>query len=239
MARREIAVSRWLASNGLRAVRALDDFTQPTVVDGHPVSWWELLPAHRTGTPEELGLVLRDLHRIPTPRGLGLPPFHPVNETWTEAFRSPSLSCDNREWVQRQADELTGRYLETEFDSVTGIHGDAWQGNLAVSTSLQPVLLDFEEFCIGPTDWDLIPIAVDYTHFSRISESEYRSFAEAYGLDVTHRPYYGLLAGIQLMRWTSFVINRAAYDDAAAEEAAYRISCLRGEVTRPWRWSAF
>lgn len=43
-------------------IRALDSVPQPTMVDEHPVTWWELLPEHRAATTGELGAVLRALH---------------------------------------------------------------------------------------------------------------------------------------------------------------------------------
>jgi hypothetical protein len=61
----------------------------------------------------------------------------------------------------------------------------------------------------------------------------------AYGLDVTATPEYRLLADIQELRWTAYVIGKAAHDDAAAGEVAHRLACLRGEIPRPWTWNPY
>jgi hypothetical protein len=101
------------------------------------------------------------------------------------------------------------------------------------------VLLDLEAVCAGPVEWDLVSVAVDFTDFARISAADYRSFVAAYGLDVTTTPEYRLLADIQELRWTAYVIGKAAHDTAAAGEAAHRLACLRGEIPRPWTWNPY
>jgi aminoglycoside phosphotransferase (APT) family kinase protein len=120
------------------------------------------------------------------------------------------------------------------------IHGDAWQGNVAVPTVGAPILLDLEHVSIGHRDWDLVQLGVDYTDFARIDEQEYRAFVRAYGgYDVTAMPGFRVLADLQELRWTYFVIRKSESSPAAGREAQHRIACLRGEVARPWTWAAF
>lgn len=239
-ARREVEMARWLASHGFSAVRAAVGLVQPTVVVGCPVTWWEPLPPHRPATPAELGLVLRELHNLPVPAELKLPAFAPLEPVRRRAVDAPVLDERDRAWLRQRIAELD----DALTTSVIGrqerlIHGDAWQGNVAVPADGRPVLLDLEAVCIGPAEWDLVSVAVDATDFARISVGEYESFVAAYGADVTAIPEYRLLADIQELRWTAYVIGKATHDRDAAVESAHRLSCLRGEVPRPWTWRPF
>lgn len=240
-ARREVAVARWLTSQNFDVVRLVEGPIQPTVIGNHAVTWWEELPAHRPATPGELGSVLRRLHSLPRP-DIALPHFSPFQGILTNIAQGNSLDGAQRTWLEQKIDTLRQVYTTTVLDSSTTlIHGDAWQGNIAVpyAEPERPVLLDLESVCLGPRAWDLIAIAVDYVDFSRISSCEYSSFVDAYGQDVRTEPTFSLLAEIQELRWTSYVIAKSQHDPAAAAEAAHRISCLQGNVTKPWSWRAF
>ncbi|MFE2566489.1 hypothetical protein [Streptomyces mirabilis] len=75
-ARKEVAVSRWPASEGFPAARVVEDLEQPLVVDGHPVTFWHLIVEEgRPATYGELGGVLRDLRALALPDGLELPRY--------------------------------------------------------------------------------------------------------------------------------------------------------------------
>lgn len=50
-ARRELLISQWLNRSGIPTVQAAPGIPQPTVVDERPVTWWELIPDHRSSTP--------------------------------------------------------------------------------------------------------------------------------------------------------------------------------------------
>ena len=120
------------------------------------------------------------------------------------------------------------------------MHGDAWQGNLVVTDDGSPILLDFDHVSIGHPAWDLIPLAVDHEDFARIDNEDYSAFITAYsGYDVREAPWFRTLADLQELRWTAFVAGKAAHNADAAAEVSHRLACLRGEVPRPWRWTAF
>jgi aminoglycoside phosphotransferase (APT) family kinase protein len=119
------------------------------------------------------------------------------------------------------------------------LHGDAWQGNVAVAESGETILLDLENVSVGRQHWDLVQVAADHTDFARITDDEYLSFVESYdGFDVTQLADYRTLADIAELRWTCFALMRAATSSNAAHEARHRIACLRGEYPRPWTWNA-
>ncbi|HEX3790429.1 MAG TPA: aminoglycoside phosphotransferase family protein [Pseudonocardiaceae bacterium] len=240
-AEREVEVSGWLAGSGLAVTQAAGDIPQPIVVEDRPVTWWRLLPEHRAATPAELGSVLRALHGLPVPSLLGLPVSDPFADLDQRIADTAGIGVDDRAWLAKHLADLRERYRRLSLGEPQHvIHGDAWQGNVAVPPSGVPILLDFEHVSIGHPDWDLIPLAVDYTDFARLDAEDYRSFVHAYGgHDVTTTPGFRTLAEIQELRWVCFVISKSASSGVASKEARHRIACLRGEIPRPWSWTAF
>ncbi|MFC4005566.1 phosphotransferase enzyme family protein [Prauserella oleivorans] len=242
VAARQIQASRWLAEAGIPVVRAVDDIDQPTVVGNRPVTWWVELPDHRHATPAELGEVLGRLHALEIPKSTSFPavdPFEGLRESIDDGTVLPE---DDRAWLRDLAEQLRSEYLVL----VPGlprcvIHGDAWQGNVvAPRAGGAPVLLDLDHVGIGPPEWDLVSLAVDYTDFARITDSDYQAFVDAYGgYDMTAGPGYRTLATIRELRWTAFVLGKAATSPEAYEQVRHRVACLRGEIERPWSWSAF
>jgi hypothetical protein len=240
-AEREVAAARWLATAGLSVTRTIEDIAQPVVVDDRPVTWWRLLPEHRAATPAELGSVLRALHAVPMPTTPRLPTSDPVAVLDQLIVGTPGLDAEDRGWLVDHVADLRARYRRLPLGEPRHvIHGDAWQDNVAVPAVGAPILLDLEHISIGHPDWDLIQLAVDYADFARIDEQQYRSFVHAYGgYDVTETPGFRILADIQELRWTNFVIGKSASNEAAGREVRHRIACLRGAVPRPWAWTAF
>jgi aminoglycoside phosphotransferase (APT) family kinase protein len=239
-AEREILVSQWLNHSGIPTVEAIPSVQQPVVVDDRPVTWWRLIPDHRASTPEELGGMVRRLHSLPPPTAFELPIFDPFAGIRDRIVSAATINDDDRTW-------LIGHYtmLEKQYDELPNpespcvIHGDAWQGNLVVPQSGTPIVLDLDKVSLGRREWDLIQIAVDYTDFRRVNENEYRSFVSAYGgYDVTSWPGFRILADIQELRWVAFALSLTGANGNAANQARHRIACLKGEVTRPWKWSA-
>lgn len=240
-AKKEVDVSRWLSTSGVNVTQALPDIAQPVIVDDRPVTWWRLLPKHRDATPAELGSMLRQLHSLQAPTSLQLPTVDPFAELDPRVENATTLDANDRAWLTRHLAELRDRYNQLPLGEPRHvIHGDAWQGNVAVPDSGTPILLDLEHVAIGYTDWDLIPLAVDYADFARLSRDDYQSFVTAYGgRDVLKTPSFRVLAEIQELRWVSFVISKSEMNPEASKEARHRIACLRGDAPRPWSWTAF
>lgn len=240
-AEREVAVSRWMAAAGLPVTQTVQELPQPVVVAGRPVTWWRSLPDHRAATPAELGRVLRAVHDLPVPASPRLPVSDPFADLDQRVGHAPGLAADDRIWLDDHLTELRERYSRLSLGPRRHvIHGDAWQGNVAVTASGPPILLDLEHVSIGHRDWDLVQLAVDYTDFARLDEGDYRAFVTAYGgHDVTRTPGFRVLADIRELRWVCFVIGKSAGSAAAAMEARHRVACLRGDVPRPWSWTAF
>lgn len=239
-ARRELEVSIWLAASGVRVVQALSDVAQPTLIDDRPVTWWHELPPHRPATPAELGATLRTVHQLPVPNTPDLPRLDPFTGFAERIANATGVPTDDRSWLVNHLEDLRDRWRHLPSGRPTCVvHGDAWQGNLAVPDQSEPVLLDFEHFAVGAPEWDLIALAVDRTDFERIDLADYRAFVDAYGVyDVTTWPGYRTLADILELRWVCFALGKAASDPVAADQAHHRIACLRGEIPRPWHWAA-
>lgn len=240
-AEREVELSDWLASCGITVTQTIGRLPQAVVVDNRPVTWWRLLPDHRAATPAELGSVLRALHGLPVPQQPRLPAADPFAGMEQRLAEPADISTADRAWLGEHLSALRDRYQELRFDTEKHvIHGDAWQGNVAVSATGTLILLDLEHVAVGPADWDLIPMAVDYTDFARLDRDDYRSFVEAYGgHDVTASSNFRTLADIQELRWVCFVISKSRSSVRAKSEVGHRIACLRGEIPRPWSWTAF
>ncbi|TCP41113.1 phosphotransferase family enzyme [Tamaricihabitans halophyticus] len=241
IARRELRVARWLANVGVPAIQPVAIPAQPHLVRDRPVTWWELLPPHRVATPSELGAVLNALHRLAVPSELDLPFYDPfVGIDHAMLADAVGIEPADRDWLVRRFDDLRERYRQADYASSRCVlHGDAWQGNIAVTETGRVIVLDLERFAIGPPEWDLVQLAVDYTDFARLGTGDYQAFVSTYGgYDVTGAPRYRLLADIQEFRWVCFTLSKTATRPEAIQETRHRIHCLRGDVPRPWTWTA-
>ncbi|MFD4248256.1 phosphotransferase family protein [Amycolatopsis thermoflava] len=239
-ARREVETAEWLDTQGIRAVEVVQDLPQLVLVAERPVTWWHLLPPHRPATPAELATVLKAVHSLDVPTRPQLPPHNPFADIAPRIREATPINADDREWLLQRLDQLQADYRQLEPNQGRFVlHGDAWQGNVAVPDDGRPILLDLEAFSIGPKQWDLVQIAVDHTDFARLTDADYKAFLTAYGDDdITETPEFRTFADIQELRWVAFAASKAASNPAAADEARLRIACLQGEESRPWTWSA-
>ncbi|WP_225997706.1 phosphotransferase family protein [Myceligenerans pegani] len=239
-ARREVQIAAWLADQGLRVNTPAPGIEQPVIIADQPVTWWLPLLPHRHATTAELATVLHRLHELPVPDSLGLPALDPLAQIADRIADTTGIAPADRSWLLDHAAALRREVAGAIPARAAVVHGDAWQGNVVVPDDGEPVLLDFEHVALGHPDWDLVPIAVDHTDFARLSDADYDAFVSAYGgHDVTRTPWFRTMADIQELRWTAFVAQKAATDPRAATEATHRIACLRGEVPKPWTWTAF
>ena len=225
---------------GLPAARLIEGVEQPTVAEGRPVTWWAFIPEHRPATPAELGAVLRSLHALPIPDHLALPEVDPLLGVADRIDAATFLDPGDRVWLRRHLAGVTARLdrLPAGLPRCV-IHGDAWQGNIAVPDDGHPIVLDLENVAVGRPEWDLVSLAVDHVDFARVSDEDYADFRAAYGgPDIRTWPGFRDLADAQELRWTAFALSKADTSQGVREQAQHRIACLRGEVDRPWTWSA-
>ncbi|MEV3965140.1 aminoglycoside phosphotransferase family protein [Nocardia sp. NPDC050193] len=239
-ARRELRVSHWLNQSGIPVVHAVDTLPQPIVIDGHPVTWWRLIPDHRPATPAELGAALARLHTLTPPTAFQLPKYQPFAGIEERITTATMLPDDDRHWLTEHYRELRQRYEQLPpVNRTSVIHGDAWQGNLLVPSTGTPIFLDLDKVSFGRPEWDLIQLAVDHTDFNRLHSTAYHAFVTAYGGDdMTTTPEFRIYADVQELRWTAFAISLSHHSPTAQAEATHRIACLRGRVHKPWNWNA-
>lgn len=239
IAERELAVACWLIANGVRTVRpAVTD--RPVLADGRPVTFWDELPPHQPGTAADIARLLKQMHRLTPPATLTLPPLEPLTKPKRRITEAGILNADDRRWLQDHADQFA-----TDFTSLPpglpfcALHGDAWDGNVAVDADGTAYLLDLENTCYGPPEWDLVSTAVKHLTTATVTAAEYEAFCTTYGMDVTSWPGYRVLAGIRELRMVTFALQIADEHPHAHAEAQHRVDCLRGRKgPRPWTWTA-
>ncbi|MEU7161144.1 aminoglycoside phosphotransferase family protein [Streptomyces chrestomyceticus] len=236
-AAREVAVARWLLQHDVPAVRPLA-VDQPVVVQGRAATFWEELPPHTPGRETHLAPLLRRLHELPRPSfPVGaLNPFVRIRDRLSEATSIPE---QDRAWLLERLSELTEAWTNLpQGRPHTLIHGDAWGGNCAV-TANGAVLLDFERTSLGLPEWDLTSTAVAADTFGSLSRKSYHGFCRAYGHDVMTWPGYPVLRDARELRLVTFAVQVANHAPEAAEQAQYRLDCIRGRRgPRPWGWTA-
>lgn len=235
-ATKEVRVSRWLRSLGVPVVEALDDVEQPVRIDGRAVTFWRELPPHRHSTIPELAEVLHRLHALPPP-DFELPRLAPFVRLRERISGAVLLSDADRVWLLAHLSDLEMRYAALPPGKPwCAIHGDAWAGNVVV-TDDGPVLLDLERFAYGPPEWDLSSIAVDHITFGDFPAEVWENFCQRYGYDVTAWAGFEILRDARELRKVTFAAQLAAQRPDIAEQARYRLECIRGECgPRPWGW---
>jgi len=235
-AARTVAVARWLAVEGVPAIRALD-VDQPVVADGRVVTFWESIDDRpEYGSVVELAELLRRLHGLSAPAGIDLPPVAPFEHTRERINRAPALTVDDRAFLLARWTELAEAYDTLTFELPPGVvHGDASVGNVIRDREGRPLLADLDGFAIGPRKWDLVLTALYYEQFGWHTEQEYRDFAETYGYDVMTWPGYPVLRDVREFLMVVWLSQNSA-DPKVAEELARRISDLRtGASRKDWQ----
>ncbi|MFI1754775.1 phosphotransferase enzyme family protein [Streptomyces sp. NPDC020571] len=236
-ARKEVAVSRWLAGEGFSAARVVEDLEQPLSIDGYPVTFWhQIVEGDRKPAYGELGAVLRDLHTLTIPAGLELPPFQPFDKQELRIDRA-QIPEDDRSFLRKRWRELQDRYAELRFETAQGpVHGDAHVQNLMVDDRGQVILIDFEAFCYDHPEWDLMVTAVEHHSLGWQSDEQYDAFVSAYGRDLYDWPGYETLRGLQEFGMTTWLMQNIQEDERTAAEYHRRIAALRDDAApRDWR----
>jgi Ser/Thr protein kinase RdoA (MazF antagonist) len=215
---------------------------QPIQVGQSLVTFWPYIPQDEEAVVDysSFGLLLRQLHRYADQFDKPLPPWNPLRRVTARLKLFSSGGTDREkyaaaleEWRRR----LDGELLTVRSQLGNGpIHGDAHTGN-TLMTSNGLVLLDYEEVCWGPREWDLIPTAVRLRRFG-LDPREFSRFSDAYGLDVRGWKYYELLARIRELAMTVWLLQNVDHSAAIAEEVVTRIGSLHEEGAYS-RWTPF
>lgn len=238
-ARKEAHVAQWLASYGFCAVRLADHGDQPVIAGGLPVTFWEFIDEDaQPVTSADLGRILRQLHALPEPTSFQLPCFSPMPKVEERIRRLPEgfLSSADVEFLRRRHREITAEFADLDFVLPPGpVHGDAHAGNLMRSTNGTINLIDFEDFCHGPREWDVAVEAVRYRALGWVSESDYRSYVEEYGFDVIDWPGFRTIRAARELNMTIWLTQRLGQTTEIDAEVRQRIADLRDDQsTRRW-----
>ena len=236
-ARKEVAVARWLETEGYPAVRALP-IDQPLVIDGYVVTFWEAVSDEEVyGTPAEVAALLVRLHALTPPAGLDLQPLRPFARAERRIEQNGWFSPGDRSFLRDRLEALKAQYRQLQFALPPGvIHGDASVGNVIHDGDGQPVLIDLDGFAIGPREWDLVLTAIYYDSFGWHSAAEYAAFVEVYGFDVMRWPGYPVLRDVREFLMVTWLSQKAGHDELVAAEVRKRIVALRtGGSKRDWQ----
>lgn len=235
-AEREVGVARWLASEGVPAIRALD-VEQPVIADGRVVTFWESAnDREEYGTPVELAVLLRQLHALTAPEELHLPPVDAFGKARQRIEQVQGLSDADRAFMRERCEELATAYDHLTYELPPGVvHGDASVGNVIRDREGRPILADLDGFAIGAREWDLVLTALYYENFGWHTDEEYAGFVQAYGFDVMSWPGYETLRDVREFLMVTWLSQNAAGSPKVAAELAKRIEDLRtGSSRRDW-----
>lgn len=239
-ARKEAHVAQWLASHEFCAVRSAGHWNQPVIVDGLPVTFWEFIHEDmQPVTSADLGRTLRQLHSLPKPTSFQLPSFSPMPKVEERVRRLPEwlLSSADADFLRLRHREISTEFANLDFALPPGpVHGDAHAGNLMRSANGTIKLIDFEDFCHGPREWDIAVEAVRHQALGWVSESDYRSYVAEYGVDVIDWPGYPVVRAARELNMTTWLAQRLGQKEEIDVEVRRRISDLREDQSaRHWR----
>lgn len=239
--RKELNVAAWLDAHPLPSAR-LADVRQPVSVTDMAVTFWEFIETvEPSATSAELGAVLRRLHDLPGPIAFSLPEFEPMPKVKERLAKLDGvLPSHDLEFLLARKSELDEKYASLDFPLPRGhIHGDAHRDNLLRDATTQKVrLIDFEDFAVGPREWDLCVEAIGYTAFGWITTVDYERYVAACGFDALRWSGFKVIRAIRELNMTTWLAQMWGHSEAANAEIARRVRDLRDEDA-PREWSPF
>ncbi|WP_433234851.1 phosphotransferase family protein [Actinomadura nitritigenes] len=233
-----LVVTRWLADRGFPTVEPADEITaQPVAIDGVAATFWRYVPTSATGvSTNDLGRLLRDLHKSPPP------PFTVRSLTDPLASIRATVQCHpgvlvpaDQAWLTTRIANLTDAWRALPFASPpTLVHGDAWIDNLLRHQDGHVVLGDWDSVAIGPREWDLIHSYHGQRRFG-LSPTDVDTFAAAYGYDLREWAGYETLMQIRDVYAIGIHIRNAPGDPFSRQELEHRLTSLKTNATTvPW-----
>lgn len=101
--------------------------------------------------------------------------------------------------------------LETEVGQLAAVlgvgamHGDMHYGNVLCLPGRHLLLIDFDQVCRGPREWDLVPNLVTARRLG-LAESDYQEFSAAYGFDLRTSPDVETLVRLRELGMVSWLL---------------------------------
>ncbi|MEV1026576.1 aminoglycoside phosphotransferase family protein [Streptomyces sp. NPDC050264] len=233
-ARRELAIAAYLAEHGVPAVRAAK--AEPLLVDGHPVTVWQRIPASvRPAEPRDLAELLKLVHALPAPSGFALPRRELLGgvERWLRLAGSAIDPADAAYLRERRDGFAAAAAALTPRLAPGPIHGDALPRNVHIGPD-GPVLVDLETFSSDLREHDLVVMALSRDRYG-LPAAAYEGFVSAYGWDVREWEGCAVLRGARETASCAWVAQHAPSNPAALAEFGRRVASLRdGDTSVRW-----
>jgi hypothetical protein len=236
-ARTTIAVTRWLAEQDPTIALPPAGGDQPVEAAGAIGTFWPYRPTLDVPPLREIAGLIRRLHNTPVPP-FAVPAHQPLVRL-REALEDdrvrpePVLSEQDRIWLRNHAEHLVQTYDRMDWPLGIGlVHCDVHTENVVFSDGWK--LIDFDQVCLGPREFDLVSALPDHFHQD---EAERQALLTAYGYDMLSWPGWVVVRDIIEMHSLSSYLRLAQSVPAAADQLALRVRSLRSG-DRAARWTA-
>jgi len=222
--------ARWLEEHNFPAVRLSPiETTQPFNVLGYQTSVWQWVAADKAKQDSAFayGKLLRRFHDLPATDAPPVPDFDQITRIRQRLDRIRAAEIISKE-ARAVLTGVVGRaagMADSLGDTRLGrgiLHGDAMPGN-AVQSSGEMVMIDLDSVCIGPREWDLVPMYVTSQRFSRNGEARWRAFLNGYGADDGDLPDLQAASIIKQLSMTIYLCLSAGQSPGIDAEIARRI----------------
>ena len=239
--RTEMLIARALERAGFPAIRlARLPVEQPLRHDSSLGTFWYWIDGE-PGTAAPLGQfghALRRFHNVTASLADNLPSWDPFCRLQSRlAGLEQTASQAELRLLRSLYEQLQEELTSVRYELPAGVlHGDAHRGNTLLHDG-QLVFLDFEEACVGPREWDLVPTAVSVKRMG-LSPAQYQDFSEAYGFDVMRWAGFRVLRRLRELDMTAWLMQNRATSPEVAREVEVRLRSWR-EDDEHARWRAF
>jgi len=236
--RKETRVASWLASHQFPAVRLAPTDREFVAVGDLVVTFWEFIEeSDEPISSGELGDMLRRLHSIPEPSDLALPFFEPMPKVESRLKNIGSgLTDDERSFLSSRKAELDEQFAGLNFQLGFGpVHGDYHKANLMRDPAGTVRVIDLEDFCWGPREWDACVEAVRYQAMGWVSDADYAAYTDAYGFDPLDWDGFPVIRAIRELNMTTWLAQQLGQSTEVDAEIRTRIADLHnGQLPRQW-----
>ena len=229
-----VAVARWLAATDVPAIELDQRFEQPLRAAGTLATVWRFVPPSEPPPDvRSLAHVIRRWHALQAP-ALRMPAWNPVGDARRRLADADGLDDADRDYLLARYDALEADLAELDPALPAGvIHGDAHTGNL-IRTANGVVIADFDNTCIGPREWDLVPVAYGASRFG--APDWQRAFAEVYGHDVARSLSWPVLRTVRELQMVTSVVPILASNPRVAAQFRHRMASIRnGDDHARWQ----
>ncbi len=192
-----------LAARGMEVTEpaAVSGLRQPVVTSTGVVTLWVYyeIDAGCRVTPRELGGLLRHFHDLAILEKDLVEPWEPFTliRARLDGARRDGIEQDLVDPLGALLALLESRVPDLTSELGTGVmHGDMHYGNVMCLPGHRLLLIDFDQICRGPLEWDLVPNLVTYRRFG-MSDENYESFSAAYGYDLRASPHVGTFIALR------------------------------------------